>query len=44
MDDDDEEDLLGGGNNGGEEVTEFQNAYPDVNATDNVRTSKPLSP
>ncbi|OBT45783.1 hypothetical protein VE00_03870 [Pseudogymnoascus sp. WSF 3629] len=35
VDDDDEDDLLGGGNNGGEEVTEFQNNYPDVNATDN---------
>ncbi|ELR08913.1 hypothetical protein VC83_05855 [Pseudogymnoascus destructans] len=35
VDDDDEDDLLGGGNNGGEEVTEFQNNYPDVNTADN---------
>ncbi|KFY80723.1 hypothetical protein V501_08281 [Pseudogymnoascus sp. VKM F-4519 (FW-2642)] len=40
VDDDDEDDLLGGGNNGGEEVTEFQNNYPDVNANDNVRIPK----
>jgi hypothetical protein len=38
IDDDNEDDLLGGGNNDEEEVTEFQHAYPAVNAPDNVRT------